>query len=475
MPIETIPADLDDGRLAAVTSALRDQGVSLVAVTFVDNAGITRVKCVPLDRLAHTARLGVGASPVFDTFCFDDSMVTGRHLGGPDGDLRLVPDLDRLVALSAQPGWAWAPADKFTQDGGGFAGCQRRFAARQVEAAAARGLWLRMAFENEWSLGEAGTGEFVPAFDGPAYGLIRLGQVAGYARDLVAALTEQRLAVEQFHPEYALAQLELTVAANDPVGAADDVVLIRDTVRQVSARHSRRASFAPTVDPNGAGSGAHLHFSVLSGPVHSSPGRSGSVDGASRSEMAGGDGPFGLTDVGAAFLAGVLRELPALCAVGAAHPTSYLRLQPSRWAGAWRCWGHETREAAVRLVTGVAGTERSAANAEVKCFDATGNPYLVAGAVIAAGLAGVAEGLAPPEPMTGDPAALPDPDRADAGIVRLPTSLAEAAEAFAASTVLAEAMGEVLHDTVLTMRRADADRFAEASPEELTALSRWRF
>jgi glutamine synthetase len=468
MPIEKIPADLDDARLAAKVSALRDQGVSLVAVTFVDNAGITRVKCVPLDRLGHTARYGVGTSPVFDTFCFDDSMVTGAHLGGPDGDLRLIPDLDRVVALAARPGWAWAPADKFTQDGPAFDGCQRRFAADQVAAAAGHGLSLRMAFENEWSLGAwpAASGDFVPAFDGPAYGLIRLGQVAGYARDLVEALTAQHLAVEQFHPEYALAQVELTVAANDPVGAADDVVLVRDTVRQVSAAHGWRASFAPTVDPDGAGSGAHLHFSVHS---------AGRENTGSGSEMAGGDGPFGLTGTGAAFLAGVLRELPALCAVGAAHPTSYVRLQPSRWAGVWRCWGRETREAAVRLVTGVVGTGQSAANAEVKCFDATANPYLLVGAVIAAGLAGVAEELPLPDPMTGDPAGLSEADRAAAGIVRLPTSLGAAAEAFAASTVLAGAMGEVLHDTVLTMRRSDAMRFAGSSPHEVAALSRWRF
>lgn len=465
MPTEQIPASLDDDRLAAKVSALSDQGVSMVAITFVDNAGITRVKCVPLERLAYTASLGVGASPVFDTFCFDDSMVMGKHLGGPDGDLRLIPDTDRLVALSAQPGWAWAPADKFTQEGPAFAGCQRRFVRDQVTAAAARGLSLRMAFENEWSLGAwpggcTGSGGFVPAFDGPAYGLIRLGQVAGYARELVDALTAQDLTVEQFHPEYALAQVELTVAANDPVGAADDVVLVRDTVRQLSARHGWRASFAPTVDPNGAGCGAHLHFSVQHGD---------------RSAMAGGSGPFGLTEVGAAFLAGVLRELPALCAIGAAHPTSYVRLQPSRWAGVWQCWGRETRESALRLVTGVVGTEPTAANAEVKCFDATGNPYLVAGAVIAAGLAGVAEELPLPHAVTGDPARLSDAERAAAGIIRLPTSLSEAAEEFAGSTVLATAMGEVLHDTVLTMRRSDAERFAESSPDELAALSRWRY
>jgi glutamine synthetase len=465
MPAKHIPTSVD---AAGVIETLRARKVSMVALTFVDNAGITRVKCVPLERLAHAARVGVGASPVFDTFCFDDSMVVGAYLGGPDGDLRLVPDLDRAVALAGEPGWAWAPADKYTQEGPPFAGCQRGFAAGMVDAAAHRGLSLRMAFESEWTLGQGrdrltGTDDpdaFVAAFDGPAYGLIRLGQVAGYARELVDALGRQGVEVDQFHPEYALAQLELSCAAKDPVGAADDVVLVRHTVRQASARHGWRASFAPTVDPAGAGSGAHLHFSVtgVDGPLFS-----------------GGDGPYGLHGVAASFVAGVLRELPALCAVGAAHPTSYLRLRPSCWAGVWQCWGRETRETALRLVTGVVGTGASSANAEAKCFDATGNPYLVVGAVIAAGLAGVDEELRLPPDVVGDPAALSDRQRDELGIRRLPTSLGEAAEAFAGSRVLAGAMGEVLHDTVLTMRRADAQRFRDTPPGELVALSRWRY
>ncbi|MBV9315259.1 MAG: glutamine synthetase [Pseudonocardia sp.] len=456
---DQIPATHYEAAAVDIAAALDDKQVSMVAITFVDTAGITRVKCIPTARLAHAATVGVGASPVFDTFCFDDSMVFGRHLGGPDGDLRLIPDLTRLVPLACQPGWAWAPADKFTQEGPRFLGCQRHFAAAQVAAAEEHGLTLRMAFESEWSLG-LDQPDFVPAFEGPAYGLIRLGPVADYAGDIVSALTRQGLAVEQFHPEYALAQLELSIAPKDPVGAADDVVLVRHTVRQISAQRGWRASFAPTVDPNGAGSGAHLHLSVTDG------------DG---SALAGGTGPYGMRPAGEAFLAGVLRELPALCAIGAAHPTSYVRLQPSRWAGVWQCWGRETRETALRFITGVVGTEASAANAEVKCFDATGNPYLVVGAVIAAGLAGVAERLTLPPDISGDPAGMSERDRASAGISRLPTSLSEAAEAFAGSKVLAAAMGEVLYDTVLTMRRGDAERFADTSSYELAALSRWRY
>lgn len=450
---ERIP--VDGVETEALANRLAADGVRMVALSLVDNAGITRVKTVPAQRLAHAATYGVGVSPCFETFAFDDMLSVGRYLGGPDGDLRLVPDLSRLTALACQPGWAWAPADKFTQEGARFVACQRAFAARQVAAARDAGLHLKMAFEHEWSLGEDSE-EFVPAVDGPGYGIIRLGQVSDYALDLVASLDEQGVVVEQFHPEYALSQMELSVASADPVAAADDAVLVRHTIRQVSRAHGWRATFAPCIDPDGAGSGGHLHLSAHD--------ESGSL-------LAGGDGPYGMRPAGEAFLAGVLRELPALLAIGAGNPASFLRLQPSRWAGVWQCWGRETRESALRFITGVEGTQEWAANAELKCFDATGNPYLIVGSVVAAGIAGVQEELRLPPEITGDPAALDEGDRPP----RLPTSPREAAERLQDSSVLAEAMGPEVHDAVVTVRRDEGERYADIDPKELVELTRWRF
>ncbi|MFI9505078.1 glutamine synthetase [Nocardia sp. NPDC052566] len=455
---DRIPADAGIGALGRLTAQQR-MDAQMVALSFVDNAGITRVKTVPAARLADAARFGVGVSPCFETFTFDDLVAVGRYLGGPDGDLRLVPDLSRLTELSCQPGWAWAPADKYTQDGARFVACQRAFAARQAEAAARQGLRLSMAFEHEWALG-ADEPDFVPVVHGPGYGIIRLGQIADYARDLVETLTRQHIEVHQFHPEYATSQLEVSVAPNDPVAAADDAVLVRHTIRQMSSRYGWRATLAPSIEPDGAGSGGHLHLSVHDddGPL-----------------FAGGDGPHGMRRPGEAFLAGVLRELPALIAVGAGNPASFLRLEPSRWAGVWQCWGHEAREAALRFVTGVHGTEPWAANAEVKCFDATGNPYLIVGSVIAAGLAGVAEDLRLPAGISGDPSHFDAEQLMLSGVRRLPTSPSEAAEQFEKSAVLAEAMGQEMHDALLTVRRAEAERYREATPSELIELTRWRF
>jgi glutamine synthetase len=454
---DRIPADGD------VEKAIDRLEADMVVLSFVDNAGITRVKAVPKQRLMHAARFGVGVSPSFETFAFDDVMTVGRYLGGPDGDLRLVPDLSRLTELACQPGWAWAPADKFTQHGTRFVACQRAYAGRQAEAARRVGLRLSMAFETEWSVGRDDPDNpdgFTPAVRGPAYSMIRLGRVADYARDLVGALHRQGIAVDQFHPEYALSQLELSVAPGEPVAAADDAVLVRHTIRQVSAQHGWRALLAPCIEPGRAGSGAHLHLSAHDeeGPL-----------------FARGAGPCGMRRLGEAFLAGVLRELPALVAVGAGNPASFLRLEPSRWAGIWQCWGREAREAALRFVTGVHGTEEWAANAEVKCFDATGNPYLIVGSVIAAGLAGVAQELRLPAKISGDPATFDAEALMISGVHRLPTSPTEAADRLAESTVLADAMGAELHDALLTVRRAEAERYRATSAEELVELTRWRF
>jgi glutamine synthetase len=434
-------------------AALAGRQVDAVALTFVDNAGIARTKTIPLGGLERAAAWGVGMSPVFDAFLVDDSIAPG---GSPVGDLRLLPDIDRLVALAAQPGWAWAPVDRYTQDGEPHAGCQRLFAAEMVARAGAAGLEARMGFEVEWAVGEGRPdGEFVPACQGPAYGMGRLVELSDYCRDIHTALAAESVPVLQLHPEYAAGQYEVSVAPDDPVGAADTAVLVRETIRAVSARHGLRASFAPVVAAGTVGNGGHVHVSLRR-------------DGASL--FAGGDGRYGLTGPGEAFLAGVLAQLPALLAIGAPTVASYLRLVPSHWAGVFQCWGRENREAALRLVTGSTGEQDRGANAEVKCLDPSANPYLVVGAVLAAGLSTLDSGAALPDEVTVDPAGLPATD-----IRRLPQSIQESLAALDDSTALREALGRTRYESFVDTRRAEAALFAGSSPDEVVAATRWRY
>src|SRR5260370_14974503 len=137
-------------RAGPVAGRLRAAGVSMVALCWVDNAGITRVKTIPLGRLERAASWGVGMSPVFDVFGVNDDITTSEHIGGPSGDLRLVPDLDRLAVLAGQRGWAWAPVARCTPEGTVYAACQRSFARRLAEQAPGPGRALPLGFREEW-------------------------------------------------------------------------------------------------------------------------------------------------------------------------------------------------------------------------------------------------------------------------------------------------------------------------------------
>jgi glutamine synthetase len=437
---------------------LVERDVAMVATTFVDDAGITRVKSVPVSQLPQLAAWGVGASTSFDYFRFDDWLAAPPDGTAPVGDLRIIPDLRRLVPLAAQPGWAWTPGDRYRQDGEPHGRCNRILLQRVVDGAAADDLEIKAAIEIEWVVSAGEGDDFVSAAVGPAYGMTRLIGVSDYARDVVEALSTEGVEVEQFHPEYAAGQLELSVAAESPVDAADTSVLVRSTIRAVGRRYGYRTSFSPKVEAEGVGNGGHLHLSVWR-------------DG--QNLMAGGEGPCGLTPIGEAFAAGILRRLPALLALGAPSVASYLRLVPSHWAGVYACWGLENREAALRMITGSAGSSHWAANLEVKCVDLTANPYLLLAGLLAAGLDGVDVQANLPDPVDVDPAALTPQELSRRGVQRLPTSLRESTDALGRDLVLHAALGPDLIDAVLAVRESEIELFADASAEDVVRALRW--
>jgi glutamine synthetase len=444
-------------RAESLLPDLADRGVVAVATSFVDNAGISRVKSVPLDRLPALAAWGVGFSTAFDYFRFDDWVAAPPDGSAPVGDQRIVPDLERLVVLAAQPGWAWAPGDRFAQTGEAYPLDSRLLLARLVDDLARRRISVLSAIEIEWVV-STDPHEYVPGAEGPAYGLNRLANASDYSRDVLSALAEEGVAVEQFHPEYADGQLELSVAPESPVHAADTSVLVRHTIRAVGVRHGVRTSFSPKVDAAGVGNGGHVHLSL---------GRD------ERNLMAGGSGRFGLTEEATAFAGGILEHLPALLALGAPSVASYLRLVPQHWAGAYACWGLENREAALRMVTGSRGSEDWAANLEVKCFDLHANPYLLLAGLLATGTAGLESGATLPDPVDVDPATLGEEALAARGIKRLPDTLREATDAFAADGVLGAAFGVTLAGAIRAVRESELELFDGSSPQEVAAASRW--
>jgi glutamine synthetase len=432
-------------------------GVRALAMTMVDNGGITRVKAVPVSRLARAAANGVGMAYIWAAAGTDDLFADVPPFDNPSGDMRLIPDLAAARVLTAAPGWAWAPADQMSQELEPVPACQRDVAKRVVEAARSAGLDVRATFEIEATLLDA---DGRPAHSGPGYSTRALSLLHGFLLDLVESLEASSIEVEQFHPEYAPGQFEVSIAPRDPLGAADDLVFVRTQMRFAARRHGLDVSFAPIVIPGEVGNGCHLHLSLWR-------------DG--RNLMQGGERAAGMTDVGAAALAGVVSGLPGLLAALAPSPAAYMRLRPHHWAGAYGCWGIENREAAVRFIPGTVTSRERSANFEVKVGDGGANPYLSVALLVAAALDGVERGAALPDPMQDDPAALAPDELKRRGIARLPATLEQATDRFEASALARRVLGDVLHDAFVAVRRREWHTHGSLGEEELAEAYRWRY
>ena len=444
---------------------LAADGVEAVALAIVLNSGVTLVKTVPLRRFEDAAAFGVGLSPVFTVFQVDDQITSSPHIGGPTGDTRLMPDPAETTRLAASPGWALAPVDQLDQEGEPYPGCPRTFARRMLDRLTSSGLELRGSYEIEFFLGERGPfgaelDDPPPAHGGPAYGLVALTDIEPFATDLIRALEEQGTGVMQLHPEYSRGQVEVSIPHGSGIGIADTSLAVRHTIRAVARNHGLAASFSPVVFAGLVGNGLHLHLSLWR---------------KTKNLFHGGRGPEGMTREAESFAAGILDSLPALTAITAPSVVSYERLQPHRWSGPWACWGRENREAALRFVTGMVGSRPQAANLEVKSMDGSANPYLALGAIVAAGLDGLERELSLPEPVLEDPADIPARQRRSRGIRQLPTTLGAAIGELEGSSVLRDAMGDVLFDAFLATRRAERETYEGKAPDEVVRAHRWRY
>jgi glutamine synthetase len=441
---------------AAQAQELAGGGVAGVTIAWIDNNGIPRSRTVPTARLPDVARRGVGITPLFAVFDSHDGITFAYEgLSNASGDIRLVPVLSRLIPLAGQPAFAWAPGRQVAADGASWPYDQRGALERQVERAAQAGLELRFGYELEFFVGQD-TVDLVPAHHGPAYSPHALLAIDAFAGALLRDLDANGLRIGQLHAEYGLAQVELSLEATDPVRAADDQLLARQTIRAAAAAHGLRVSFAPLVTAEGVGNGAHVHASAW---------REGR-------NLLAGERPDG---DGAAFVAGILRDLPAIVAITAPSVPSLVRLRPGYFASAYAFWGIENREAALRYVPSSSLLGDDHANVELKPSDASSNPYLALAVLIAAGLAGIEDRLTLPDPIQEDPGSWSDNERDAAGIVRLPQDAGEAEAALVANPRVREVLGEPLLGAFLAVRRADAAWAAERALDEVVTGHLWRY
>jgi glutamine synthetase len=350
-----------------------------------------------------------------------------------------------ISARCASPFWQPTHASTLgafvRRDGSPWPFCPRTALLRAIARLERAGLSLQAGFEHEFLLLRRRDGKlehFEESHYASAHGLNRAGPVL----DAIAqALESQGVPVRAMLKEAGLSQFELSTEHGAPLLAADRFVVVRETIGAVAAQHDLVGTCLPLVFGDEAGSGWHIHFSLWR-------------DG--RNLTGAGDG---LGAEARAFVGGIHAQLPALLALSTPTPNSFRRQRPGAWAGVYRVWGYDHKEAPLRVPT-----ERQGAptNIELKASDASANPYLSLAGLIAAGLDGIERGLDLPPPVDFDPDQLSDAERAARGIERLPATLDVALAALADDPVLLAALGDDLARAYLAVKRAESSERARA-------------
>ena len=430
-----------------IVSLATDRGVQLVRFLYCDNGGVIRGKSTHVGQLARRIESGIGLVKGMQSFTSLDFLAPDATYG-PVGEIRLVPDPETFVVLPYAPRSGQMVVNMVELDHTPWALDPRAFLQRMVAKASDAGLAFDAAFENEFYLAVRVDGGYAPVDRSLCFSAIGMESTEPVIQDVIAALTEQGLTVELSHPELGHGQQELSIRHAPALRAADNQITYRQTVRAVAAQHGLIASLAPKPFADQAGSGAHIHWSIWDA-AHATNRLSDAAD------------PNGISPLARAAIAGVLQHLPGLLALTTPSVNSFRRLQPHFWSSAYTAWGIENREAAVRVPTRYWDDVEGSTNLELKASDASANPYISLGGVIAAALDGIARGLDPGEPVDVDPGNLGEAELERRGIRRFPENASEALDELERDEVLTDALGAPLAGEYLKVRRAEAAAYAE--------------
>jgi glutamine synthetase len=416
-----------------------------------DIAAQVRGKGFPAKDLDARMAKGIGWTPT--NIAISAFGPIGDSPFGPFGDLILMPDPATKVRVEfgdGSPPEHFYLSDVVETDCTPWECCPRTFLKRALETLEKEtGLRIAAALEQEFVYSGA------EANAASAYSLGSVRRHGEFGGAFLHALRMAGVDVDSYLPEYGRQQYEVTYRPADAVRAADHALIVREIARATAHRLGHKASFAPMVAADGIGNGVHIHMSLW--------------DRDGRPVTYDAKAPYGLGAVAGPFVAGILRHMPALCAITAPSLVSYLRLTPHRWSAAYSNLGYRDREAGVRIAPVFQTPGANAAeqyNFEYRAADAAANPYLALAVLVHAGLEGIRQRLPAPQAMESDPTTLSPEELRARGIVRLPQSLAEALDALEADAAVRSWFPPPLLEAYLRYKRWEIGYLGNLPPDE---------
>ncbi len=227
--------------------------------------------------------------------------------------------------------------------------------------------------------------------------------------------------VENSKGEWGLGQHELNVRYAEALNMADRHMVYKQCLKEIAEQMGLSVTFMAKFAADRAGSSCHIHLSLWK------DGRN-----AFAGEQAFGPAHCGIkcSDEFRWFLGGWMEHVPDVMPFYAPTVNSYKRYVDGSWAPTRLAWSYDNRTGGFRVVG-----SGSSLRIECRIPGADCNPYLAFAASLASGLDGIKNQIEPPECFTGD-------IYAAKYLPRVPYTLAEATDKFAASAFAKRAFGE---------------------------------
>lgn len=339
------------------------------------------------------------------------------------GDMVMKPDFATLRRVPWLPGTALVMADLEWEDGTPVTAAPRSILNNQLARLADRGLEAHvgtelefMMFENSFRDAWSKTyRDLTPStYYNVDYGMLGTTAVEPVLRDIRQGMIGAGMYCEGAKGECNLGQQEIAFRYAEALVSCDNHTIYKNGAKEIAGQHGKSLTFMAKFDER-EGNSCHIHISFRG------------TDGSA--VFADDGGPHHMSPMFRSFVAGQLATLREFTLCYAPNVNSYKRFAEGSFAPTAVAWGLDNRTCALRVVGHGHGMRM-----ECRAPGGDVNQYLAVAALIAGGLHGIDEGLELEDAFEGN-AYVSDAER-------LPTTLAEAADLFAGSTVAREAFGE---------------------------------
>lgn len=335
------------------------------------------------------------------------------------GDMVLVPDFDTLRLVPWLPGSALVMADLRTPDAAPVVVSPREILKAQIARLAEKGLVPFVGTELEFIVFDdsfraawaKGYRELMPASDyNIDYALLASTRMEPLLRDIRLGMEGAGMYCEGVKGECNLGQQEIAFRYADALATCDNHTIYKNGAKEIADQHGKSLTFMAKYNER-EGNSCHIHLSVRG------------TDGSP--VMAEGQGMSKLMEH---WIAGLLHTMREMTLFFAPNINSYKRYVEGSFAPTAVAWGMDNRTCALRVVGHGHGlrVENRVPGGDV-------NPYLAVAAIIAGGLYGIENELELEPVLVGNGYTSDKP--------RVPSTLRDAADLFAASEIAKDAFG----------------------------------